>query len=787
MSSSASGNTKYGSGALQNNTVSNSNSSAFGICALRDSTNVNNTAVGAYSATYTSTGQGNVSLGTNSLLQNTLGNYNTALGTAAMCLTETGSSNTSIGACALQYNNADSNTAVGCLAGFNVTTGARNTLLGSSADVFSNDIENSTAIGYNAKATDDYQIMMGTTEQVVIPGSAVLTNTDAGSYSSSTSIVPKSYVDSLASGLVPTSSCQCATTGFVNLSTGGLLVIDGYQTVAGDRVLVKTQDGSNANIQNGIYNASSGAWTRASDCAVGANVKGQLTFIENGTANGYKAFSQIASPAIVGTDPLQYTLFYSTGFTLGNGLQLTGNSLNVKNSLSGFLTFLGVNSGSNTAYSMDTGATANSDVLVNGVRIGRGGLNDSTNTTVGSQALGSSNTGRNNSAVGSQALQLNTSGASNTALGAEALRSNTQGTQNAALGYRCLRYNTTGGNNVAVGAQALDNLTIGSDNIAIGYLACANNISGNANVAIGTKALYVATGTNSTALGYLAGLNSTGSNNTFLGSWTDCTTATFSNSTAIGYNAKATASNQICMGTSTEQVFVPGTLSVTGGSTFNGNVVVNTAGNNAAPVIAVSTKEYYGLRIKDNTSSNYIAFYPYAGQSSLNNCVSLGDCMIAALNNTQSTSTLTLTTWASGSYAGINIKPYYVQMRGQTNLDYSTYNNGSATTSTYTVPTNFKPWLFIKSDYNGTAVVTVLLPSPSATYIGAILNIRRQPTQNFQLTLTTSTSINPPPPNVMVPDNSPTPTGTINLPNTVYYVQMTCDGTYWYVLVKNQV
>ena len=42
------GNTRYGAYSLQNNTAINSNSSAFGVCALRDSTYIDNTAVGAY-------------------------------------------------------------------------------------------------------------------------------------------------------------------------------------------------------------------------------------------------------------------------------------------------------------------------------------------------------------------------------------------------------------------------------------------------------------------------------------------------------------------------------------------------------------------------------------------------------------------------------------------------------------------------------------------------------------------------------------------------------------------
>jgi hypothetical protein len=49
-------------------------------------------------------------------------------------------------------------------------------------------------------------------------------------------------------------------------SLSGLLVIDGYQTVAGDRVLLTAQSTAS---QNGVWVAASGAWTRPADFAHG--------------------------------------------------------------------------------------------------------------------------------------------------------------------------------------------------------------------------------------------------------------------------------------------------------------------------------------------------------------------------------------------------------------------------------------------------------------------------------------------------------------------------------------
>lgn len=68
-------------------------------------------------------------------------------------------------------------------------------------------------------------------------------------------------VTSLA-GLFFLQDVTCATSANITLS--GLQTIDGYVTLAGDRVLVNGQTDAT---QNGIYAAASGAWTRTSDAS----------------------------------------------------------------------------------------------------------------------------------------------------------------------------------------------------------------------------------------------------------------------------------------------------------------------------------------------------------------------------------------------------------------------------------------------------------------------------------------------------------------------------------------
>lgn len=56
--------------------------------------------------------------------------------------------------------------------------------------------------------------------------------------------------------------CRLATTASLGINMAGLAVIDGVQTVAGDRVLRKDDTDSTL---NGIWLADSGIWTRAQD------------------------------------------------------------------------------------------------------------------------------------------------------------------------------------------------------------------------------------------------------------------------------------------------------------------------------------------------------------------------------------------------------------------------------------------------------------------------------------------------------------------------------------------
>ena len=95
------------------------------------------------------------------------------------------------------------------------------------------------------------------------------------------------------------------------------------------------------------------------------------------------------------------------------------------------------------------------DLTVNGITVGTGAGNVSSNTASGYQTLYSNTIGFHNTASGYRALYSNIQGNYNTASGSFALYANTTGINNTASGSFALRHNTTGSNNTAIGYRAL--------------------------------------------------------------------------------------------------------------------------------------------------------------------------------------------------------------------------------------------------------------------------------------------------------------------------------------------
>ena len=212
-----------------------------------------------------------------------------------------------------------------------------------------------------------------------------------------------------------------------------------------------------------------------------------------------------------------------------------------------------INTTTDAGYKLDVSGDAriSEDILINGVSIGKGSGNVTSNTRVGNGALSSNTTGGNNTAFGQSSLQNNTTGAGNVASGQYSLYFNTTGgantasgfgsmmynttaSNNTAFGYSSLQRNTTGGNNSALGFNSLTANTIGVSNSAFGHGSLQSNTTGGSNTAVGYGSLFNnTTATSNSAFGYSAlYFNTTGASNTAIGNY-----SLFSNTTGVSNSA----------------------------------------------------------------------------------------------------------------------------------------------------------------------------------------------------------------------------------------------------------
>jgi hypothetical protein len=128
------------------------------------------------------------------------------------------------------------------------------------------------------------------------------------------------------------------------------------------------------------------------------------------------------------------------------------------------------------------------DLTVNGLTVGKGAGNISTNTVSGYRALYYNTTGNGNTASGYQALKSNSTGYYNTANGYGALYFNNTEYGNTASGYLALASNR-GNFNTAIGYNAGYDLAAGSNNTLIGYNAQAINFNTSNQVTLGNNSI----------------------------------------------------------------------------------------------------------------------------------------------------------------------------------------------------------------------------------------------------------------------------------------------------------
>ena len=156
---------------------------------------------------------------------------------------------------------------------------------------------------------------------------AATTGTISTQPSGATDIVNLLALQSYAAGISWKQPVACAT--LTNITLSGLQTIDGYTTLAGDRVIVKNQLTA---ANNGIYVAASGAWTRSSDANTWTELISAIAFVEYGTQAGSAWFCTATPGGTLGVTAVNWSQFTTSAtYTAGTGLTLTGFQFSITN------------------------------------------------------------------------------------------------------------------------------------------------------------------------------------------------------------------------------------------------------------------------------------------------------------------------------------------------------------------------------------------------------------------------------------------------------------------------
>jgi hypothetical protein len=125
----------------------------------------------------------------------------------------------------------------------------------------------------------------------------------------------------VAEGLAMKAPVRVSATSAITLA--GLQTIDGVTVVDGDRVLVQGQADS---VDNGIYVATTGNWSRALDFDGSRDIiRGTLVFVLDGTEEADKGYRVSSSnPIVVGTSEIEFEAFDVSAHGLNYTAPVTG-------------------------------------------------------------------------------------------------------------------------------------------------------------------------------------------------------------------------------------------------------------------------------------------------------------------------------------------------------------------------------------------------------------------------------------------------------------------------------
>jgi hypothetical protein len=155
--------------------------------------------------------------------------------------------------------------------------------------------------------------------------------TGLGTPTAGTDAATKDYTDNLSAGLSWKEAVRVATTASGTLASAFAngQTVDGVVLATGNRILLKNQS---AGAENGIYTVNaSGAPTRATDADAVGELEGAAVFVMEGTTQADTAWTCTTNaPITPGSTATTWAQFGAgTAYTAGNGLTLTGSTIDV--------------------------------------------------------------------------------------------------------------------------------------------------------------------------------------------------------------------------------------------------------------------------------------------------------------------------------------------------------------------------------------------------------------------------------------------------------------------------
>ena len=510
-------------------------------------------------------GRDNIAIGTDALKYNTSGKYNIAIGK------DSGSSeNTDI---------FDYNTYIGYQTSIDPSPLRTSTQVQGEQSSIEN-VENSTAIGYQAKIFEANQIVLGTASNYVyIPKQMSIGKVGASDQSRR----PADGVGLDVSGSLLVSGNITGNNMIMNDISANTLFLDTRLVTNGDisgngDLFVGGDISGNGNLfvrgniyKNGVeINSNNFAANQVKalysdenkNTYVGSNTKllDGIGYqgLERSTTIGYGANIDLSNQIVLGTSGEFVCIPSNRGLSIGKTTAPTsGVGLDVSGSIA-------INTGlmkyNKNLYNM----SLFSDIIFSGVPISGYDVDK----------------GLGNIAIGPLSLSIFTANGTsgNISIGAYSMQNTTTGLVNVSIGSQSMMNNTTGSGNTSIGTNSLNKLVDGSNNTSIGRGA----------MEFGKTNLY------NTSIGDGSGYNDiSGAYNTYIGvnTRTDTSLKTYRNSTAIGNAAEIDASNQIVLGRNTEFVCIPSNrglsigkktapasnyaLDVVGSINFSGNLYQN--------------------------------------------------------------------------------------------------------------------------------------------------------------------------------------------------------------------